>query len=647
MNIGISSFLILVFALSLRASAGPARDVVNAADLAPDTAHPEYAPPQELFDYHRREEMIPMRDGIKLKTIFLISKKTRKGPLLLQRTPYNASKASARFTSPHLIAAVPSWGEIFAEDDYLFAFQDIRGKHGSEGDYIMTRPLRGPLNCTQTDHSTDTYDTIEWILKNIPESNGNIGIIGTSYLGFTATMALIDPHPALKAVAAHSPMVDSWMGDDFFQYGAFRQGNFDYYAFMLSEKAEGKEVLRTGNDDFDFFLRLGSAGNFAKHFGLDQIPYVKKVMSHPSYDAFWADQALDRIIPDRGGKVPTIWLQGLWDQEDIWGAIHIWLGLKEKGKLKNNHLVLGPWRHGQENGDGSHLGDLTFQGDTALEYRRRMLKPFFDHYLKKLQLTDALPNVLVYDTGENRWEELETWPSSCEKGCPNLAKPLYLKSQFGLGFDPVDEVSTASQSFDEYLSDPKKPIPFRPRPISPSRENWQKWLVTDQRHISDRPDVLVYETPPLENEIFVSGIPKVKLVASTSGTDSDWVVKLIDVFPDQVPSTPNLGGYQLPITQKIFRGRYRKSFKDPEPLTPNTPLDYSFELTPTHHTFKKGHRMMVQIQSSQFPLYDRNPQTFVKNIFFAEDKDYVKATQRVYRGSQAGTFILLPVVGKK
>jgi uncharacterized protein len=594
------------------------------------------------YDYDRRDVMIPMRDGVKLHTVIVVPKSARNAPILLTRTPYNATKRLERNLSPHLLATVPQGDEVFVADGYIRVFQDVRGKYGSEGDYVMTRPLRGPLNPTPVDHSTDAWDTIDWLVKNVPESNGRVGMIGSSYEGFTVAMALVDPHPALKVAAPESPMVDGWMGDDWFHFGAFRQTNLDYFTGQTTAKGEGIRVPRGGYDDYEGFLRAGSVGDYAKAAGLDQLPAWRKVTEHPAYDAFWQGQALDLILPGRASRVPTMWVQGLWDQEDMWGAIHCYLALEPKDTGNDhNYLVMGPWRHSGVNYEGSTLGPLKWDGDTALQFRRDVLKPFFDQYLKEGARKADTPPVFIYNTGLKHWDRLPSWPLACDSGCASPMKALYLQPAFGLSFTaPVKAVP----SYDEYVSDPAKPVPYLPRPVHfADSDLWRRWLVTDQRPVADRPDVLSYVTPALSAPLRISGAPIVNLVASTSGTDADWVVKLIDVYPDEVPSQPEMGGYQLMIAADILRGRYRESFEHPTPILADEPQRYRFILPTANHVFEPGHRIMVQIQSTWFPLYDRNPQTFVDNVFFAKPMDYRKATVRVFRGEEA-SFLSLPVV---
>jgi putative CocE/NonD family hydrolase len=613
--------------------------------LTPDIP-PSFTWPTAANDYVKREVMTPMRDGVRLYTVIVLPKEARNLPILLTRTPYNASARAERNRSTSMLATLPLFDEVFVEHrDYIRVYQDVRGKYKSEGEYVMTRPLRGPLNSSEVDHSTDAYDTIDWLVKNVPESNGRVGMVGSSYEGFTVVMALVKPHPALKAAVPESPMVDGWMGDDWFHYGAFRQTNFDYFTGQTSAKGEGKDVIRAGYDDYTNFLEAGSAGAFAQAAGLDQLPFWRKVSEHPAYDAFWQNQALDAVMAKQPLTVPTIWLQGLWDQEDMWGGIHAYLAVEPKDTANTmNFLIMGPWFHSQINREGRMLGPLQWRTDTTAEVRRDILKPFFDQYLKEGAPRANTPPVLIYNTGEDHWDRLDRWPLACET-CETRPSPLYLTAGFGLSFS-APAAASGSAPYDEYVSDPAKPVPYQPRPVRfDDTTAWRRWLVDDQRFAESRTDVLTYRTPPLTEAVRVSGPPVVHLVASTSGTDADWVVKLIDVYPPEVARQPELGGYELPIAMDIFRGRYRQGFDRPVPATPDVPVPYTFALPMVNHVFEPGHRLMVQVQSTWFPLYDRNPQTFVPNIFFAKPGDYARATQRVYRGagSQA-SYLALPVV---
>jgi putative CocE/NonD family hydrolase len=597
--------------------------------------------PTADYDYIKRVEMIPMRDGVKLYTVIVIPKGAQNAPMLLTRTPYNAAKRAARTDSPHMLAALPQGDEVFVQDGYIRVFQDIRGKYGSQGTYIMTRPPRGPLNPTDTDETTDAYDTIDWLVKHTPESNGKVGMLGSSYEGFTVVMALLGPHPALKVAAPESPMVDGWMGDDWFHYGAFRQPNLDYISSQETVAGAGQAMPRVAYDDYDGFRRAGSTGAFATAAGLDQMGWWRKLSEHPAYDSFWSDQALDKAVVAHPSHVPTMWEQGLWDQEDMWGAIHSYEALKAAGYGDSNYLVMGPWRHSQVNYDGSSLGVLTWNGDTALQFRRDVLKPFFDQYLKDGAPKANTPRVFIYNTGENHWDRFAQWPLACTKGCASPMTPLYLQPGFTLGFQaPTAPAATA----DAFVSDPAKPVPYLSRPVRfADHERWTTWLVSDQRSVADRPDVLTYETAPLTAATRISGAPIADLFAATTGTDADWVVKLIDVYPDEVPSKPEMGGYQLAVSLDIFRGRYRDSFANPTPIPAGQVQRYRFALPTTNHVFLPGHRIMVQIQSTLFPLYDRNPQTYVDNIFFAKPSDYVAATEQVFRGLGQASAVWLPI----
>jgi putative CocE/NonD family hydrolase len=621
--------MVVATALSLRAQGG--------GDI-PKT----FSTPEANYDYVKRDVMIPMRDGVKLHTVIVLPKGAKDAPLVLTRTPYNASKRAARSESPRMLAVLGLSDEVLVSGGYIRVYQDVRGKYGSEGDYLMTKPVRGPLNKTGTDHVTDAYDTIDWLVKNVPESNGRVGMIGSSYEGFTVVMALLDPHPALKVAVPESPMVDGWMGDDWFHYGAFRQTNFDYLTLQTIKRGEGDEIVRGAYDDYEAFRRVGSAGDFARLHGLDQLPWNQKMMEHPSYDEFWQGQALDRLVAQRPSAVPTMWLQGLWDQEDMWGAIHCYLALKKAGQVDHNYLVMGPWRHSQVNGEGYNLGPLRWEGDTTAQFRRDVLLPFFDQYLKSGTRKAETPKVLIYNTGENHWDRLQTWPLACDEGCPAPMKPLYLQTGFGLAFNKPAASGAAADSF---VSDPAKPVPYLPRPVRfTDGDRWRNWLVTDQRSVEDRPDVLAYASEALSAPVRISGAPVADLFAATTGTDADRVVTLIDGYPEEVPSQPEMGGYELAVSMDIFRGRYRESFESPSAIPAGKPQRYRFTLPTTNHVFLPGHRIMIQIQSTWFPLYDRNPQTFVSNIFFAKPADYVKATQSIYRSAEMASSVLLPVV---
>ena len=532
--------------------------------------------------------------------------------------------------------------DVIVEGGYIRVVQDIRGKYGSEGDYVMNRPLHGPQNPTLVDHATDTYDSIDWLIKNVPESNGKVGILGISYDGFLPLMALVNPHPALKVSVPMNPMVDGWRGDDWFHNGAFRQQGMSYIYDQEATRANDVKWWTSHFDDYDMFMEAGSAGELGRRRGLEQIGFWRKLLEHPSYDAWWQDQAVDRILAAQPLKVPVMLVHSLWDQEDIYGDIAVYKAIKPKDVNNDKvFLVLGPWHHGQEIREGSALGAIKFNSDTALTFRQEILRPFLDHYLKDAPKAD-IASVMAFETGTNKWQRLSAWPAGCASGCVIHPTPFYLRAGSKASFD---EAKSGEAVYDEYVSDPAKPVPYRARPIDGT--SWSRWLVDDQREASGRPDVAVFTSDILNAPVKISGEPIVNLIASTSGTDSDWVVKVIDLYPDEVAGQPNMGGYQLMISADILRGRYRESLSEAKPITANVPLLYRFALPTANHVFLPGHRIMVQVQSSWFPLYDRNPQTFVPNIFWAKPGDYRKAEQRIYHkpgDSKLQSFVQLPLV---
>jgi len=603
------------------------------------------------FDYVKRDVMIPMRDGVKLHTVILVPKGAKNAPILLTRTPYGASDLVSHRNSPHLGPTLYGYDnatDVIVEGGYIRVMQDVRGKYGSEGDYVMNRPLHGPQNPTPVDHSTDTWDTIDWLVKNIPETNGKVGILGISYDGFLPLMALVNPHPALKVSVPMNPMVDGWMGDDWFHNGAFREQMMPY--IFNQEAARGSDDNAkwwTGYfDDYDLYMQGGSAGELGRAHGLEQVGFWRKILAHPSYDAFWRDQAVDKILATQPLNIPVMIVASLWDQEDIYGAIAVYKAIKPKDNANDKvFLVMGPWHHGQEIGDGRTLGALRFNSNTALYFRQQILRPFLDQYLKDGAPKADVAPVNAFETGTNTWRPLPAWPAGCPSGCTVKPTPLYLNTGLKLSFSAP---KSGDSQFEEYISDPSKPVPYNGRPSQPvaygEGMTWKQWLVSDQREGSGRPDVLAFVSDTLTAPLKISGQPIANLVASTSGTDSDWVVKLIDVYPDEVAGQPEMGGYQLMVSADIFRGRYRESLETPKPIAANQPLPYRFALPTANHVFLPGHRIMVQIQSSWFPLYDRNPQTFVPSIFWAKPDDYRKATQRVYHGASQTSFIELPLV---
>ena len=606
------------------------------------------------FDYVRREVMIPMRDGVRLHTVILVPKGAEgelvnDAPILMTRTPYDANALTEHIASAHLGPSLYGYDnatDVILEGGYIRVIQDIRGKCASEGDYVMNRPIHGAQNPTPVDEATDTYDSIDWLVKNLPETNGKVGILGISYDGFLPLMALVNPHPALKVSVPMNPMVDGWMGDDWFHNGAFREQQMPYIYEQEGTRANDKEARwwSAHFDDYDEYMSAGSAGELGRRHGLEQMGFWKKILDHPSYDAFWSDQAVDRVLAAQPLKVPVLLVHSLWDQEDIYGDIAVYKAIKPLDKNGDMvYLVLGPWHHGQEIENAPSLGAIRFGSDTGTWFRQNVLRPFLDHYLKDDAPPLTIAPVTAFETGMNRWQNLQAWPAA------PATKPLYLEVGMKLGFDAPS--AAAGAEFDEYVSDPAKPVPYRARPSQPIGYDppltWPQWLVDDQREASGRTDVLTYASDVLKEPVHISGQPVANLVASTSGTDSDWVVKLIDVYPDEVAGQPELGGYQLMIAADIFRGRYRESFAVPKAIEAGKALTYRFALPPANHVFLPGHRIMVQVQSSWFPLYDRNPQSFVPSIFWAKPGDYRKATQRVYHAPSEASAIELPIVEEK
>jgi putative CocE/NonD family hydrolase len=598
--------------------------------------------PDAGFEYTKKNVMIPMRDGVKLNTVIIVPKGAKNAPILLTRTPYNANELTDHAQSSHLGPILQGYDnvtDVIVEGGYIRAVQDIRGKHGSEGDYVMNRPLRGPRNPTPVDHATDTYDTIDWLVKNIPETNGKVGILGISYDGFLPLMALVNPHPALKVSVPMNPMVDGWRGDDWFHNGAFRQQMMPYIWDQQATRKSESKWWTTHFDDYDMYLQAGSAGELGRRRGLDQVGFWRKITEHAAYDGFWRDQAVDKILGALPLQVPVMLVHSLWDQEDIYGAPAVYKSIKPKDVNGDKvHLVMGPWFHGQMIDDGSSLGAIRFYSDTSRHFRQEILRPFLDQHLKDGAPKVNLAPVIAFETGTNKWRNLASWPPAASK-----STKLYLHAGMKVS---MNAPAAGEAGFSEYVSDPAKPVPYRVRPIPPSSGRvWSRWLVDDQREASGRPDVLAFTSDVLTSPVQIAGEPIANLVASITGTDSDWVVKLIDVYPDEVADQPEMGGYQLMISADIFRGRYRENPEAPKAIEPGKTLTYRFGLPNANHVFLPGHRIMVQVQSSWFPLYDRNPQTFVSSIFWAKPEDYRKSTQRIHHSVAESSYIELPLVG--
>jgi uncharacterized protein len=586
--------------------------------------------------YDRHEAMIPMRDGVRLHAVILRPTDTNEPlPILIVRTPYgveghNSGTINSRYTE-------------LAQSGYIFVMEDIRGRYGSEGQFIMNRPIvdhhdPSSSDTNSIDETTDAYDTVAWLIKNVSNNNGRVGVMGVSYDGFLAIESGIDPHPAVKAISPQAPMTNLWMGDDFFHNGAWRQSYGYDYAIGL-ETSKENTFSKISGDAFDFFLDAGSLAGDIKKAGVGVLPTWQGFIDHPAYDHYWRIRAVEDHLTKV--NVPTLEVGGWWDQEDMWGPQAEYAALKPHDKNGEVFIVLGPWNHGQWARTTRFLGDVNFGAPVGDQFRAQIEAPFFAHYLKDESNFD-LKNTASFQTGTNRWMRYDHWPP--EEGV--TAKNLYLEADGALGFaKPTGSDSTVSAT---YTSDPANPIPYRKRPIeatyAPGGSGWYTWLVQDQRFLGKRPDIATWQTPVLDQPVTITGEIVADIFASTSGTDSDWIVKLIDVYPDN-PSLGKMSGAELMIVDEIFRGRYRKSYEHPEAIPANQPEEYKFSLHGADHVFLKGHRIMVQVQSTWFPLYDRNPQTFVTNIMTAAPSDYKSATQHIYESAEHPSHIILPVAG--
>jgi putative CocE/NonD family hydrolase len=579
--------------------------------------------------FDRREAMIPMRDGVRLHTlIFVPTNLAEKLPILVNRTPYGIGQSNSD--------AINRRYNQLVKDGYIFVLQDIRGRYGSEGQFVMTRPLRDKKDPRSIDESTDTYDTIAWLLKNVGKNNGRVGILGVSYDGWLSAVATVDAHPALKASSPQAPMTDVFLGDDFFHNGAFRQSyGYEYVKSMESSKEDTDVTF--DKDAYDWYLQLGSLSKITE--GPEgKLPTWNAFTTHPNYDDYWKARGSGNYLKQT--TVATLVVGGWWDQEDYYGALKTYEALERRDVDHKNFVVLGPWNHGGWNGRGRNLGAISFESSTGLYFRNQIEAPWFAYYLKgKGQRSE--PEALTFQTGDNKWVSSDRWPPK-----EAVARDLFLHSGRKLSF----EKSTTSNEpeSESYVSDPANPVPYRKRPIQatydPKGSGWYTWLVQDQRFLQGRNDVLTWQTEVLDQDLTISGDVVARLFASTSGTDSDWVVKLIDVYPDVYPEDSKMAGYQLMIADEIFRGRFRDSFEKPVPIVPNQVNEYAIDLHSSNHCFRKGHRVMVQVQSTWFPLYDRNPQNFVENIFRAQPSDYRIATQHVYESASYPSRVTLPVM---
>jgi hypothetical protein len=616
---------------------------VTGSDPATFTRVPGEPEHNHFRPYSAEEAMIPMRDGVRLHAIILRPTDTHERlPFILSRTPYGVDGANS--------TSMNSGRPELAQSGYIFVLEDIRGRYKSEGKFVMMRPLADHSDRHAVDESTDAYDTVAWLVKHVPDNNGRVGVVGTSYPGFLTMEAGIDPHPAVRAISPQAPMTDVWLGDDFFHNGAFRQTyGYDYAIGMESSKENAFSKLN--EDAYTFFLNAGSFAAAGKESGMKGLPTWQAFLDHPAYDDFWQTRAVQPHLT--AVTVPTLEVGGWWDQEDLWGPQAEYAALEPHDQPSDpTHrvfLALGPWRHGNWAQTTIRLGALDFGEPAGDEFRRQIEAPFFAYYLKDQPGFD-LTNTATYQTGSDRWMHYSQWPPK------NVTEhDLYLDANGSLS----STKPTDPNAYKAYTSDPAKPVPYRRRPIEATygpTSHWYTWLVQDQRFVDGRPDVATWVTPPLDHDVTITGDVVADLIASTSGTDSDWVVKLIDMFPDgpaQDPACGNClridatyipatspsapvagpGGYELMINDEIFRGRYRTSFSHPEAISANTPEEYKFSLHAADHVFLKGHRIMVQVQSSWFPLYDRNPQTFVPNIMTAEPADYKTAEQHIYAGS--------------
>ena len=584
--------------------------------------------------YDRSNAMITVRDGTRLNTVIFRPRQHREPlPFLLLRTPYGVDRTTPPDLSTYL--------KDMAADDYIFVFQDIRGRYQSEGTFEMQRFSRDRSDPKSIDESTDTFDTIDWLVKNAPDNNGRVGVLGISYGGWLTVMATLEPHPALKAASEQATPADMYLGDDFHHNGAFRLSYGFEYAFM--EEASKVDTLFPFDtyDTFEWYLKLGSLSNAnAKHFH-GTLPTWNDFVSHPNYDEFWQKQSLPSRLD--APTVPIMHVAGWWDQEDFYGPVKTYEVLEKKDTRNMNYLVVGPWNHGGwGRGDGRTLGRISFDTSTAITYRESIQAPWFAYWLKD-KGNGHFGEAVTFRTGANSWQNYSEWPPKQSK-----SQRLYLHSNERLAFEAPQ--STGGPAFDSYVSDPSHPVPYRQRPIEATYSpgsRWYTWLTEDQRFVHERPDVLSWSTETLKEDLTVTGDIVAHLFASTTGTDSDWIVKLIDVYPEEYAKQRSMGGYQLMVANDVFRGRFRKSFERPEPIAANEVQEYVIDLHSNDHTFLKGHKIMVQVQSTWFPIIDRNPQKYVENIFLAKESDFQTATQRVYRSEKYPSHIALPIMPTK
>lgn len=589
------------------------------------------APQSSPVEFEKREEMVPVRDGVKLRTLIFSPKKMSEPlPILMTRTPYGVDGFDSQRLNnaySHLIA-----------DGYIFVFQDIRGKYGSEGDFRMNRPPRDKSDAKSIDEATDTYDAIEWMLKNVRNNNGRVGIFGVSYPGWLAVVPLTEPHPALKALSPQAAMTETWLGDDFFHQGAFRLSYGYEYVIGVESSKSGGSVKIDNYDVFEWYLKKGALSNFLT----PKLPTWKDFIEHPSFDGFWKARSASLYLKEP--TVPTLHVAGWFDQEDYYGPIKTYEKLEKSDSRKLNYLVAGPWNHGGwRGGEGDSLGNVKFNAATGKYFREKIEAPWFAYHLKG-KGSIQFPEAQTFQTGSNEWKSYDQWPPVKL----TQERNLYFHANGKLSFEPPTE--DGEKAFDSYVSDPANPVPYRKRPIEVTYSRgsgWGAWLTEDQRFAANRSDVVSWETEPLTEDVVITGAIKAKLFASTTGSDSDWIVKLIDVYPQEISPDFRMGGYQFMVAGEVMRGRYANGFDQPQALVPNQVKEFTVDLIHKDHAFKKGHKIMVQVQSTWFPIIDRNPQKFVENIFTARDSDFTIATQRIFRSKSAPSHIEVPVVSRR
>ena len=578
------------------------------------------------YTYEKQELMIPARDGIKLHTILMKPKTTDVLPFIMVRTPYGIASAERALGGGN-------YAEL-AQEGYIFVFQDVRGKFGSEGEFVMLRPPRDKKDTKSIDEASDTYDTIEWLLKNVPNNNGRVGMFGVSYPGWLTVMAMLDPHPALKAASPQASPADMFLGDDFHHNGALRLAYAFEYAALMESGKETRAFQFDLPDTYEWYLKVGSLKNINERYLKGTIPTWNDYVNHPNYDAFWKKQSVIPYVTRV--TVPTLNVAGWWDQEDFYGPIKIYELLEKHDRNNLNYLVVGPWNHGGWTGAGERLGPITFGQPTGREYRQNIQAPWIAYWLKdkgKLDLAEAT----TFEAGSNEWRKRASWPEKTNVS----QRRLYFHENGKLSFDAPTEKTNA---FDSYVSDPNDPVPYRARPIRPNfggGSSWSRWLVDDQRFLKDRKDVIGWETEPLSEDVTIAGEVIAKLYAATTGSDADFVVKLIDVYPE-VPGD-SMSGYELMVSNEVMRGRFRNSFEKPQAIKPNEITQVTVGLHTQNYRFKKGHKIKVQVQSSWFPLIDRNPQTFMPSIFQAKDSDFKKATHKIFRSQGAASYLQIAV----